>query len=419
MEQEQKGIYLGIDINDKHTMISYYQLNMQEPQTLSTVMGSESYQIPTCLAKKRGMGQWFFGNEAKSRVKSNDALEVEQLLEKASRSEEIFVDHEKYKVRDLLAIYLKNVLSVSGFAYTRWPIAKLVITVEHVSVEYMELFSAMMTSLGLDTERLLLIDHQEAFYYYVLNQKPEIFLHDVVMFDYRESDLISCVLKRNLHTTPQVIDLTHRNHGKLFDDKDRQFTEILKKEFEGRVVSSVFLIGDGFDGDWTRQSLQFMCQGRKVFVGKNLYSKGACHAGVVKDKKMEWPFVYIGANELKLNLYLKVLVRNEMQLYTLLTAGESWFESKGECEVILDGTPELELFVQEPESREAHVEVLELTDLPKRARRTTRLRITAVPVSDVEITITIRDLGFGEMVPASNRSWEHSITLSGEHTWES
>ena len=122
--------------------------------------------------------------------------------------------------------------------------------------------------------------------------------------------------------------------------------------------------------------------------------------------------------QLKLNLYLKVLVQNEMQLFTLLTAGESWFESKGECEVILDGSPELELFVQEPESREAHVEVLELTDLPERDRRTTRLRITAVPTSDRDISITIRDLGFGEIAPGTNKSWEHSITLEGDNTWE-
>ena len=100
-----------------------------------------------------------------------------------------------------------------------------------------------------------------------------------------------------------------------------------------------------------------------------------------------------------------------MQFYTLITAGESWFESKGECEVILDGTPEIEFWIQQPESREAHVELLELTDLPERTRRTTRLRITATPISDREITVVIRDLGFGEIAPSSNRTWEHTMRL--------
>ena len=53
MEQENVGLYLGMDISEKYTMISIYQQHMKEPQTISTIMGSESYQIPTALAKKK------------------------------------------------------------------------------------------------------------------------------------------------------------------------------------------------------------------------------------------------------------------------------------------------------------------------------------------------------------------------------
>ena len=56
-------------------------------------------------------------------------------------------------------------------------------------------------------------------------------------------------------------------------------------------------------------------------------------------------------------------------------------------------------------------EVLELTDLPKRQNRTTRLRITAVPLSDREISLQIRDLGFGEIVASSNQTWEHVLKV--------
>ena len=160
-----------------------------------------------------------------------------------------------------------------------------------------------------------------------------------------------------------------------------------------------------------KASLQYLCHTRKVFVGKNLYSKGACYAGFIKDGKRDWPFVYIGDNELKLSLFLQVLVGNEMQFFTLITAGQSWFDEVGECEVILDGTPEIEVWIQRPESREAHVELLELTDMVERERRTSRLRITAEPISDRKIKITIRDLGFGEIAPSSNRTWEHTVCL--------
>ena len=160
-----------------------------------------------------------------------------------------------------------------------------------------------------------------------------------------------------------------------------------------------------------KQSLGRLCHGRRVFLGKNLYSKGACYAGYIKDGNEKWPYTYIGDNELKLNVSLKVLSSNNMEFVNLISAGESWYEEKGECEVILDGTPEFECWIQRPESRRATVEVLELNDLPKRENRMTRLRITATPLSDKEVRLTIRDLGFGELSKSTGRIWEHTIGI--------
>ena len=57
--------YIGIDMDDRNAVISYYKAGMREPETLSTIAGSEIYQIPVALIKKRGIGQWFIGEEAK------------------------------------------------------------------------------------------------------------------------------------------------------------------------------------------------------------------------------------------------------------------------------------------------------------------------------------------------------------------
>ncbi|MBP5265198.1 MAG: hypothetical protein J6Z06_00035, partial [Lachnospiraceae bacterium] len=154
-----------------------------------------------------------------------------------------------------------------------------------------------------------------------------------------------------------------------------------------------------------------LCQGRRVFLGKNLYSKGACYAGAIKDGTRDWPFIYIGDNEWKLNLSLKVSDQNEMKFLNLVNAGDNWYESHGECEVILEGSPEIEIWVQRLDNRQSRVEVLELTDLPKRESRMTRLRISAKASSDKQILIEIKDLGFGELAPASNKTWSHTVTI--------
>ncbi len=411
MQNEKRGLYLGLEINDHYAMVSYFQPNMGQPQTLSTIMGSENYQIPLLLAKKKGMGQWYVGSEAKQRAASGEAVLVDKLLDMALTGGDIYVDHIPFGAADLMTIFVTKVLALAGMAYTRWPIAKLVIALDTVSVAHMGLFSAVSSKLNLDSQDLLLIDSQEAFYYYALSQRPELYWKDVALFDYRSSDVISTVLHRNTGTKPQLITLDQRNQGKLLDNRDQQLLDLWLDDFEDQDISTVYLIGDGFDGDWAKESLHQICHNRKVYLGKNLYSKGACYCGAIKDGQQEWGFAYIGANELKLNLYLKVVQDNDLQLFTLLSAGESWLESKGECEVILEGSPEIEFFIQEPDCREANIELIELTDLPERERRTTRLRITATPASDREIEIVIRDFGFGEIARSTGKTWMHTIVL--------
>ena len=53
---EKTSYYLGIDLDNDNAVISYFQLNMKEPETVSTVAGSEVYQIALILAKKHGIG---------------------------------------------------------------------------------------------------------------------------------------------------------------------------------------------------------------------------------------------------------------------------------------------------------------------------------------------------------------------------
>ena len=406
-----EGAYLGIDISARSTVLSIYKSNMDEPATVSTILGEENYSIPTVLAKRYGMGQWFFGDEAISKSRIKEAMLVDDLYTLALKNEEVFIDGESFQARELMVIYFNKLFAIPGPMAAMGDIEKLVVCVDQVNLEVMELMNYIISRLSIDSNRLMLIDRNECFYFYALSQRPELFLYSVALFDYSGSNMISCVLNRNQSTRPQMITLDVVNHGEITDNRDEKFDEIIADTFGSTLFSSVYLVGDGFDGEWMKVSLARLCKGRKVFMGKNLYSKGACYAGYTKDGKRDWPFIYIGDNDLKLNLSIKILENNVMKFFTLIDAGQSWYDAKGECEVILDGEPELEFYIQRPESREAHTEVLELTDMPKRENRTTRLRIEASPISDVAVSIVITDLGFGEISPSSGKSWEHTISI--------
>ena len=290
-------------------------------------------------------------------------------------------------------------------------VERLAITVERLTKENMEVFWKVANKLELTEEHFMVIDHKESFYYFVLSQQKELWNHDVFLF-YCEGDMLfSYDLKRDVRTTPQVVTIRESAPQQLGENRDASFSNIMTEAFMNRIVSSVYLVGDGFDGDWMKNSVKIMCSGRRAFIGKNLFCKGACYAAAIRDRQNLWPYIYMGENEMKFNLSLKVKEKGNVAFYNLISAGKNWFEAKGACEVILSGAPEIDFWKQLPNSREAIIETLELTDLPKRPDRTTRLRITATSVSDDKIEIEIKDLGFGEFFRATDKIWRHTMVM--------
>lgn len=411
---DNQDMYLGIDISSKYTILSVYNVNMDEPQTVSTVVGTENYTIPTAIAKKNGLSQWYFGDEAIRQSRLHEAVLVEELFNLALKNGQVIMDGQPFHARELLVIFFKKLFTIPGPMSAIQSVGKIVFSLEKVDFDTMELMNYLIQELKIDAKKLLLLDRRESFYYYALSQNASLFTYDVALFDFSGSNLVSCMLHRNSNTRPQVVDIDLVNHGQVVDNKDGRFLDIIGDTFGNKIISSVYLVGDGFDGDWMKESLSKLCRGRKVYLGKNLYSKGASYAGAVKGAGLDWPFIYIGDNDLKLNLSIRILDDNEMKFFTLIDAGQSWYDAKGECEVIIDGPYEIEFYIQRPESRDAHMEVLELTDMPVRENRTTRVRIEARPISDKSVTITIVDLGFGEISPGSGKTWEHTITLKQE-----
>lgn len=406
-----KDIYLGIDFGLESTILSIYNQNMAEPQTISTVLGAENYAIPTALAKKNGLSQWYFGHDAFLQSSVGQASLVDDLYKNAYEDAKLVVAGESYRARQLLVIYFKKLLSMPSIYSVMDRLKKFIVCLDSVDSTMIKLLQYVVQELDISSDLLLILDKKESFYYYALSQKPELFTYNVALFEYSKNSVISFMLSRNASTRPQVITVDKTIYDMPASGNDQDFLAIVKNTFGNKVISAVYLVGDGFNGNWLKESLTFLCRGRKVFLGQNLYSKGACYAGLIKSTDKDWPFIYIGDNDLKFNISLKLIDNGEYTFYSLLEAGKSWFEEKGECEVIIDGNSEVELYLQKPEQRMASTQVLELVDMPERENRTTRVRIEALPLSDHSVQIKITDLGFGEISPGSGKKWEHIITI--------
>ena len=411
MEVRREPIILGIDLNDRYAMVSYYQLNMNEPETVSTIAGSEVFQIPTLLAKRKGMGQWYYGDDAKKMAKTSEVICVDSLLKRAVNGDVVRMEEESYEAWELLALFLRKVMDLPMKLGNVPACDRLILSVERLSKENMEVFWKIVPKLGLLPEQFMVIDHKESFYHFALSQSEALWIHDVYLFEHDGKNLFYYGLKRNTRTTPQVISIKESIKNPVEEEMDHEFLGILQKAFENQIVTTAYLVGEGFEGGWMKASLNFLCKNRRVFMGNNLYSKGACYAGVNREHPENWKFIYMGEHEMKFNLSLKVRDCGNLAFHTLISAGKNWFETKGDCEVILAGTPEIEFWKQLPNSRDAVIESLELTDLPNRPDRTTRLRITATPLSDEKIEVVIRDMGFGEIYRSTDKTWKYTMTM--------
>lgn len=403
--------YIGIDMDDSNAVVSYYREGMKEPETLSTIAGSEIFQIPMTLAKKKGIGQWFIGEEAKKLALLQNQEVVDHLLTKAISKQQLMIENTLFTAQELLTLYVKKLILLAGRLGNPGVLDFLVITVDVLSRELTEMFGQIAKELDIKKDKLILLDRRESFYYFVYNQDKELWLHDIFLFDCRGDDVKGYVTVRDTRTVPQMVTIAEQQHKLDRMHRDESFYKILLEDFKGHICSSVYLVGDGFDGNWMNLSLHYICKSRRVFIGKNLYSKGACFAAMVRGHVISWPYVYMGDNEMKVNVSLKVNQNGKSDFYSLINAGDNWYDAFGECEVLLDGDKEIDFWLQPPNSREVKIEKLELSDLPNRAPKTTRLRISAKPISDAKVKIQIRDLGFGEIVKSSELSWEYIMSL--------
>lgn len=409
--KQREGAIYGIDISDERALISYINPKDKRPATVSRIFGEENYVFPMAIAKKSGIGQWFIGDEAIERKDDSDVTYVPDFYQKALKNENIIIDAELFSGEEVFAIYIRRLFAMaqnlSGIRETDY----ICFSVTEVNKDIVGLLDRCAARFGIPAEKVGVIEKKEAFYYYCLSQPEEMRKHDVLLFENNEQAVYAIRLNVNYTLTPRVVSLEEKYFTLDERDKDSSFDGALQEMLKGSLVSTIYLTGSGFSRDWMHTSLQRAMLGHKVFAGQNLYTNGACYAALVRLGTVEWPFLYIGDNELKLNVSLLVSDLNQMKFYTLINAGKSWYEERGECEVILDGDPSVSLYIQKPDSRKAVESVLSLSDLPERESRLTRLRITAVPLSDTKVSVQIFDLGFGEIEKGSGKTFTTTIGI--------
>lgn len=427
---KKNRVAVGYDLGDETSQISYCFLGGKEPETISAVAGEQQYNFPTMLAKRLEVNQWFYGREAVKHVEQKEAVAVEHLLELARSGEEVLIGGETFDPVALLALFIKRSLSLLGLTVPVDHIEVLMITVEQMDHRMVEVLHKVAAVMQLKTRFLFFQSHLESFYFYTIHQPREIWNHEVLLCDFDTGCLKLRRLAWNRKTRPVVAFASleerpemscgndHFINGETLREElmrkwDAFFQQAVKDCCQGRVVSTVYLIGRGFEGGWCQESLKFLCRGRRVFQGNNLYSKGACYGALEKlcASEMGTSHVFLGNEKLKANLGMKVLCQGKEAYYALMDAGVNWFEAQGEGEFILEDGRAFSLLVTLLTGRESKEVEIVLDGMPERKARATRVKVRLFMKSENRVGMQIEDLGFGEIYPATHKKWEEEFEI--------
>lgn len=433
LERKEEGklhkgsVLVGYDLGEKYSQISYCVYGQEEATTIATVVGTKQYNIPTMLCKRQGVNQWFYGKDAVKNMDEEGMLPLGGLLTLAKKGEEIELDGETFDPVALLTLFLKRSMTLMNFIATVEKIDAIMFTVDELDDRMVEVLAQAAANLGLKTPHIYFQSHTESFYSFMLHQPPELWNYQAMACEHDGVRLKIYRMECNKRTTPIVVLIEEQIYETLvipeeteeeavredaYRMADERFLGILRKMCEGRIISSVYLLGDGFRAEWDKQSIQFLCHNRRVFRGNNLFSRGACYGLQEKLEPSETgsKHVFLGKDKLKSNIGMNVLRQGKESYYALLDAGENWYEVEKECEFLLEGDRELEFVVTPLTGKDIETKVIPLAGGNKDAPYT-RYRMEMAMSAPEIVQIKVTDMGFGELFPASGQVWEESFTV--------
>ena len=429
-------LYLGLDLGPEYTQLSYYNADTREPESVYHEEAKDTYMLPNIMFysayhKRMGDNQndcykfidlsgWCVGARASAYRFEDKGTIVDGIYESTLKNENIEVEGRGYKASDLMVKML--VLHIKQFTDTLggFVIKRLTVTVADTDPRIIQAVRGLKTALRLSHDQFNIVSHLDSGLCYIFAQPEPLRNNSVGLFDFGRAGLdfyrIDMTRKYPLIVTTQHINyhdkMNLRRFGRYHEDMDETFADIVKECTEQVFISSVFLTGLGFSENWMKQSATVLCQGRRVFVGQNIYTKGACYRslGGVYTESLSRYFIDT-EQTVKTNIGIN-LMDEKNTFWPIVYGGLEWFNTRGRVVVFLDGTRRIQIVYQDILTEEEYIETIEIYGLPARPPKTTKLSIEVEYYGADKGAIVIRDMGFGNLYPTTNKIYRKEFDIS-------
>ncbi|MDE5823412.1 MAG: hypothetical protein K2H91_01825, partial [Lachnospiraceae bacterium] len=253
---KKNKVVVGFDLGNDYSQISYCRQNQSMPDTVSLVMGEEQYNIPTLLCRKNdveGESAWLIGREALKAAKEGQGVLVEDLLRIAKNNVSVKVGTDSLSAEYLLEIFVKKALAILYAYIVSDDIAAVAFTMKDTNTDIMEMLRNISKHIGQRKMEVYFLSHEDCFFQYIIHQPQEMWIHDVLLYDYKSDGIKSYLLSMNRKTNPvacfidtmqypqmKIPDLSDKNEttkGAFFKQLDSALLEIVRKNCDQRVIT--------------------------------------------------------------------------------------------------------------------------------------------------------------------------------------
>ena len=417
------GNIIGFDLNENFCQISYFDDDQQEPRTME--VAADNYQIPLVLTLYNE--SWRFGREAKHLQTVGKGESVDNLWNRAMAQGKVHIGDQEYEAAWLLAKYVEIVLKPFN------KIDYLAFTVSEVDEDVRNMLKRIGAHIGIKKENIFIQDYKESFCHYMFYQPKELWQYEAALF-YCDRHEVDAYMLRQLKTAyhkgtevfvtvDKVANAQMEELASVYPvlnvDKaryaDERFKNFIQSVFDKKLISSVFLTGEGFENNWYPNSLRVLCNGRRAFMGNNLYSKGACYAAFRRTLETDDGPIYLDNTKMTEQILIKMRIAGREGWYPLVAWGSQWYEADKQWEVLLEDSSDIEVHIESLSTGQLRIEPVSLEDLPQRDNYSVRLRISTFFVNENTCKVIFTDIGFGEFFPPSGFETEVTVHLGGSN----
>ncbi len=420
MEEERK-LLVGIDLGEENTQMTCFDFVSYEPVPIGRkIHGKRVYEIPTALAVNPLKGEWYWIDE--EYAKQEEVICLRHLLTDVLQEEKITIGRYSVKSYQVLKRFIVKLLSLLKEYYPADRIRKLVVTVAKREERLKDYLTAICDELGLPKGGFVLQNYRQSYMYYAVSQPKELWAHNVGLFEMENNRLLYSQIDIDKKTVPYIVGVIQKDLSDGIDwaalEKEGAshisyaFSNAANTALYKQLVTTVYVTGKGFEGAWAEEALKELCVGRRVFRGQNLFTKGACYAAreMAGEGKLE-QCLFLDEDMIACNVLLRVYCDASIQDVLLVKAGTLWSEVDSSIDVIPDEEEEIRITIQDVLKHEIRAHMLSLSGFAGRKNKMTRFTIRIRFADSHTCIVTLKDNGFGEYCPSSNRVWERYITV--------